>query len=408
MANSSGASEVKVSGGNPKPTAPAVHRELAALRVLGTSVTQVSAVKSAAEGDLGIKLDLITLDGAAAQQRGALLPKSFDIYDQWFHDLDLIWPTGSLQPLQINRLARWNEINDLPKTGRLSTEHVRLAGADPSHQLYVQLDGGLSNVPTERISMLPTVHNADGFALLGNEDAESWGALLDPKYAGRVILQSDPAIGAFDMLLALQATGQMRPANMADLSLAEIDTLIAHLSKLRSAGQFHRIWNDESEAIEAMMQGAPMIGSLWWSGAIRLKAEGIPVRMIVPTEGCRGWFGGLSLAAHLDGRERDAAYEYLNWWLDGTPGAILARNGAYMANHSAVREKLGAEEWAFWYEGTPAKVPIRDPLGREIYAVGEKREGGSYYERMSKVVVWDSVMTEHNYLMRRWAHAINQ
>lgn len=392
----------------PKLATPAVHAELAALRVLGTSVTQVSAVKAAAESELGIKLDFITLDGAAAQQRGALHPQSFDIYDQWFHDLDLIWPTGSLQPLRVNRLARWNEINDLPKTGRLSSGHARLAGADPSHQLYVQLDGGLSNVPTEQISMLPTVHNADGFAVLGDEDAVSWGALVDPKYAGRVILQSDPAIGAFDMLLALQATGQMRPANLADLSLEEIDTLIGHLSRLRSAGQFHRIWNDESEAIEAMMQGAPMIGSLWWSGAIRLKAEGVPVRMVVPFEGCRGWYGGLALAAHLDGRERDAAYEYLNWWLDGAPGAILARNGAYMANHSAVREKLGAEEWAFWYEGAAASAPIYDTQGREIYAVGQVREGGSYYERMSKVVVWDSVMTEHNYLMRRWAHAINQ
>jgi putative spermidine/putrescine transport system substrate-binding protein len=387
---------------------PAVHRELAPLRVLGTSVTQVDAVKAAAESDLGIALDFITLDGAAAQQRGALEPRSFDVYDQWFHDLDLIWPTGSLQPLQIKRLTRWDEINDLPKTGRLSPGDARMAGGDPSHQLYVQLDGGLSNAPTERISMVPTVHNADGFAVLGDNDVVSWGALLAPENAGRVILQSDPAIGALDMLLALQATGEMRPANLADLSLEEVDTLVGHLSRYRSAGQFHRIWNDESEAIDAMMKGAPMIGSLWWSGAIRLKAEGVPVRMVAPVEGCRGWYGGLALSIHLDGRERDAAYEYLNWWLDGWPGAILARNGAYMANHSAVRAKLSPEEWAFWYEGKPARVPIRDTQGREVYAVGQMREGGSYLERMSKVVVWDTVMTEHNYLMRRWAHAISE
>jgi putative spermidine/putrescine transport system substrate-binding protein len=381
--------------------APAVHREAAALRVLGTSVTQVEAVKAAAEADLGLRLDFITLDGAAAQRRGALHPESFDIYDQWFHDLDMIWPTGSLQPLQISRLKRWDEINELPKTGHLGAGHRRLAGGDPSQQLYVQQDGGLSHVATGQISMLPTVHNADGFAVLGPDDGDSWGALLDPKNAGRVILQADPAIGALDMLLALEATGQMRPANMADLTLAEIDELIDHLTRYCLAGQFHRIWNDEAEAVDAMLQGPPMIGSLWWSGAIRLKAEGVPVRMIAPVEGCRGWYGGLALAAHLDGRQRDAAYEYLNWWLDGTPGAILARNGAYMA-------KLSADEWAFWYDGQPARVSIKDTQGREIYATGETREGGSYHERMSKVVVWDTVMTEHNYLMRRWAHAISQ
>ena len=187
--------------------APAVHRETGTLRILGTSVTQIAAVRDAARSDLGIKLDFITLDGAAAQQRGALQPLSFDVYDQWFHDLDLIWPIGSLQPLQIERLLRWNEINDLPKTGRLSPGDPRLAGGDPSHQLYVQLDGALSNIPTDKISMVPTVHNADGFAVLGDSDVTSWGALLDPKNAGQVILQSDPAIGALDMLLALRATG---------------------------------------------------------------------------------------------------------------------------------------------------------------------------------------------------------
>jgi putative spermidine/putrescine transport system substrate-binding protein len=114
------------------------------------------------------------------------------------------------------------------------------------------------------------------------------------------------------------------------------------------------------------------------------------------------------LAAHLAGHKRDAAYEYLNWWLDGVPGAILARNGAYMANHSAVRANLSLDEWEFWYEGKPASVAILDPEGRKVYEVGQLREGGSYYERMSKVVVWDKVMTEHNYLMRRWAHAIRK
>lgn len=386
--------------------APPVHHDLAPLRLLGTSVTQVEAVKAAAEADLGIALDFVTLDGAAAQRRGALQPRSFDVYDQWFHDLDLVWPTGSLQPLEIARLHRWDEINDLPKTGRLGPDARRAAGGDPSQLLFVQLDGGLGNTPTGLVSMVPTVHNADGFAVLGDDDATSWGALLDPERAGRVILQSDPAIGALDMIMALEATGQMRPANMADLTLNEIDTLVSHLADYRASGQFHSIWTDESEAVSAMQQGEPMIGSLWWSGAIRLRAMGVPVRMVSPQEGCRGWFGGLALSVHLTGRERDAAYEYLNWWLDGGPGAILTRNGAYLANHSAVRARLSADEWDFWYRGQKARKPICDAQGNEVYAAGETREGGSYSERMGRVVVWDTVMTEHNYLMRRWAHRL--
>ena len=52
-------------------------------------------------------------------------------------------------------------------------------------------------------------------------------------------------------------------------------------------------------------------------------------------------------------------------------------------------------------------MPICDAEGRDVYCVGEMREGGSYCERMRGVVVWDTVMTEHNYLLRRWVHALS-
>lgn len=391
-----------------RPSAPAVHRPLGPLRVLGTSVTQIPAVQAAARDDLGLPLEFITLDGAAAQRRGALHPKSFEIYDQWFHDLDLVWPTGSLQPIDTARIAEWETINALPKTGRLEPSTPRAGGGDPSRRLYVQIDGSLGAAPSSRISMVPTVHNADGFAAINADAVTSWAALLDPAMAGRVVLQSDPAIGALELLLALHASGTMHPEDMGDLTLGEIDGLIAHVSRAVAAGQFRTIWTDEDEAIAALQDGTPMIGSLWWSGVVRLRAKGVPVRMVVPDEGYRGWFGGLALSAHLKGRERDAAYDYLNWWLTGRAGAILARQGAYMTNACAVRAALSADEWDFWYGGAPAKTPIRDTEGRQIFASGEIREGGSYAERMRRVVVWDTVMTEHNYLLRKWAHALAQ
>ncbi|MCF5674141.1 signal peptide prediction, partial [Pseudomonas syringae] len=34
---------------------------------------------------------------------------------------------------------------------------------------------------------------------------------------------------------------------------------------------------------------------------------------------------------------------------------------------------------------------------------GEIRDGGSYEERMGHIAVWNSVMNEHNYLVRRWS-----
>jgi putative spermidine/putrescine transport system substrate-binding protein len=222
-----------------------------------------------------------------------------------------------------------------------------------------------------------------------------------------VILQSDPAIGCLDMLLSLKARGEMAAADLGDLTLEEIDALTDRLGALVAEGHFRRVWADEAEAVAAMREG-PVLGSLWWSGLTALRAEGLPVEMVTPREGYRGWFGGLALSVHLDGWALDAAYDYLNWWLEGRAGALMARNGAYMANPSAVRRHLRAAEWAFWYEGAPAAEPIRDAAGRVVWRTGERREGGAYAERMARVVVWDAVMNEHNYLVRRWEDALRR
>ncbi len=388
---------------------PAVHRSRPPLRVLGTSVTQIEPIMSAAENDLGVKFEFITLDGTEAQRRGALSPGSFDIYDQWFHDIDLIWPAASIQPIEVARIDRWEQINDLPKKGRLSPDMPRATGGDPSQRLFVQLDNTLGSLQSERISMVPTVHNADGFAVVGTGAASisSWGALLDPEWEGRVVLQSDAAIGSLDMLFALMARGELDVRDPGNLSLEEIDRLVDLLKAYKLAGHFRCFWADEEEAVNAMRQNEPTIGSLWWSGVIKLRALGASVTMVTPDEGYRGWFGGLALSAHLDEWSTDAAYDYINWWLDGKPGAIMARTGAYMSNPDSVKPWLTENEWAFWYDGKPATAPIKNPSGQTIYDQGSVREGGSYEQRMARVAVWDTVMEEHNYLVRRWENALS-
>ncbi len=358
--------------------------------------------------DLGQPIAFITLDGTEAQRRGALAPDSFDVYDQWFHDLDLIWPTGSIEPIEIGRIARWEEINALPKTGRIAAGLPSAPGGDPSKRLYVQLDGSLGREPSDLVSMVPTVHNADSFAIVGDPGvgAASWGMLLDPAWRGRVMLQADAAIGSLDMLLALRARGETDAKDLGDLDIEEIDALVARLHAYLAAGHFRGFWTDEAEAVAQMRDGSPMIGSLWWSGVTRLRSLGVPVAVTTPREGYRGWFGGLSLSARLDPWARDAAYDYMNWWLDGPAGALIARNGAYISNPETSRRHLREAEWDFWYGGQAARETIRDMAGRPVFDIGERREGGAYAERMSRVAVWDAVMTEHNYLVRRWDNAV--
>ena len=68
-------------------------------------------------------------------------------------------------------------------------------GDAPATRLYVQPDGSLTANPTARISMLPTVHNFDSFAINSevsgvdvDRDVTSWAELLDPRWQGRVAM----------------------------------------------------------------------------------------------------------------------------------------------------------------------------------------------------------------------------
>ncbi len=380
------------------------------LRVLGTSVTLLEPIRRRAEQELGIRLEYQIHEVQQAQRIAVMQPDSYDLYDQWFHNVDLVWPARAIQPIDTRRLALWEEINDLPKRGRLSANDRLATGSLPSDRLFVQHDGSLGNRPTDHISMLPLTHNADSFAYrperlpagLRVED-ESWSWLIDEKWCGRIALQSDASIGALDAAMAVQASGLARFDNIGNLGLDEIDALAKVLIDKQRHGHFAGFWSDGQDAAELMLEPRIDIQSLWSPTLMQLHRAGIQYRLAVPKEGYRAWFGGLSLSRCAQGRVRDAAYAYLNWWLAGWPGALMARQGFYISNPLRARDHLSEAEWDYWYDGKPAREELMGSDGLPLIDIGACREGGSYTQRMGHIGVWNSVMDEHNYLVRRWA-----
>lgn len=380
---------------------PAVHTASNELSVLGTDVTLIAPLRTLAESELGIRLNFTVLDGIEAQRRGALQPDSFDIYDQWFHDLDLVWPARSLKPIDVTRINRWSEVLDLPVFSS-GTQGEEL-GSNPRDLLFVQADGELNHVQSARISMLPTVYNADSFAVIGGgaqAKPRSWADLLSSEWCGRVAIQADAAIGVLDLLLAMRAGNQFQARDIGNLDLAEIEQFIRLVRQSQLQGQFYGFWTDTAPVLGA--DEPPILSTMWWANFLALRARGVQVEMCTPTEGYRGWFGGMALSRCLSGRQTDIAYEYLNWWLSGGPGALMARNGAYAATPQATRSVLSSAEWDFWYEGKAAASDMKDPFGNVVFRKGERREGGASAARLSRIVTWNSVMDEHNLLVRLW------
>jgi putative spermidine/putrescine transport system substrate-binding protein len=396
------------------PATPALHLQgRPKLRVLGTAISLLEELRLRAEQDLGIDVTFDNNDFLTTQHKAAQEPGSYDIYDQCFHNLDIVWYWRAVQPISTERITLWSEINDLTKTGHIGP-NARLGQGDvPAKKLFVQPNLALGDTPSHRISMLPTTHNFDSFAYRTDVvkqpvEMNSWASLLNEKWAGRVSLVDEPAIGIFDAALAAQAAGLMSFDNIGNMSVAEIDRLIDLLEARKKDGFFRGFWRTAEDAARLMVTGETDVQSMWSTGINILNGQGIPVEQAVPVEGYRAWHGGLCLSRDLSGRALDVAYDYLNWWISGWPGSVVARQGYYISTPQRSRQFMTPAEWDYWYEGLPAKTDLPGPDGSVRISKGSVRAGGSYWQRANCIAVWNTTMDEHNYLVRRWMQLVGR
>lgn len=391
------------------PGTPALRRTDRHLRILGTEITLIEPVRSHAEADLGFRLDFEVLDFQSCEHKAATDPASYDIYDQCFHNLDIVWFWGALQPIDTRRINDWEMVSPLTREGRISKFASPGYGDRPVSRLYVQPNGFLGPTASHHVSMLPTVHNFDSFGfdrrVFHDVDPAraSWALLLSPRARGRAALVDEPAIGLLDAALAVEASGEMCFGDLGNLTVAEIDALMALLEDRRRQGHFQCLWRTSDDAAKLVRDGRVSVQSMWSPAYGALGAQRDNFVEAVPVEGYRAWHGGLALARHLQGAQLDMAYEYMNWWLSGCAGAIMARRGYYMSVPERVRQSVSQQEWAFWYEGQAAEVDLPDPFGRTVAPAGSLRPGGAYWDRARHVAVWNTAMDEHNHAARAWA-----
>jgi len=384
------------------------------LRILGTHVTLQEELRQQAMKDLGINIIYEPKGSAAVLQKASMFPGSFDLYEQWSNSINVLWSAGAIQSIDKSRIHNWNEINNLTKTGRLRPGAPYGAGDAPYKLLNVQPDGSLSSTPSERASFLPYVHNVDSFGYNTSViekgtpyETESWGWLLDERYKGKVALVNAPTIGIFDMALAAQAQGLMKFADIGAMTRPEIDQLFAIFIEKKRQGHFAGFWNSVPESVDYMKSGRVVIESMFSPAASALNGMNVPVTYAAPKEGYRGWHGVMSLSSQTEGAVKDAAYDYMNWWLSGWPGAFIARQGYYISNPQRSQPLLSKDEWVYWYQGEATSAALKGTDGRISVNPGASRRGGSYENRLSHVAVWNTVMPTYDYSLERWYEFIS-
>ncbi len=387
---------------------PAVHaQEKVVLRYLGTAVNQDKAIAEKFKADTGIEIQYVAVNTDEVTKRAVTSPNSFDLLDTEYFSLKKIVPTGNLKGIDAKRVKNADKITTLFTKGEVAGKKVGDQGTAPKKVIFLEGEKSkaFAKAPTQWMSLIPTTYNADTLGIrpdLIKRPIESWKELLNPEFKGKASILNIPSIGIMDAAMVVEASGLYKYPDKGNMTKKEIDLTIKTLIEAKKAGQFRSLWKDFNESVNLMASGEVVIQSMWSPAVTAVRTKGIACTYQPLKEGYRAWAAGFGLPATLTGKKLDAAYEFINWFLDGWAGAYLNRQGYYSAVLETAKAKMEPYEWAYWMEGKAAEKDIKAPDGRVLEKAGKVRDGGSYEQRMGGIACWNAIMDENNYMVQKW------
>ncbi|MFZ7089896.1 ABC transporter substrate-binding protein [Primorskyibacter sp. 2E233] len=377
------------------------------LRQFGTGVSNLNEVAQKVKEDLGFTLEMTALDSDSVTQRAATQPGSFDIADIEYWICKKVWPTGNLQAMDTSKIKNYDKIVGIFRSGKLTPDSEIAQGTAPHTVGFTSGPDGTDFVQEESgwMTLIPTIYNADTLGIrpdLIGRPIKNWSELLNPDFKGKASILDISSIGIMDMAMVVESMGEYTYPDKGNMTREEIDLTMKIFTEAKKNGQFRAFWKSFDESVNLMASGEVVIQSMWSPAITAVKSKGIDCVYQPLEEGYRSWGGGIGLSAALTGLERDAAYEYINWYLDGWVGGFLMRQGYYSAVPETSKNYMSENEWGYWFEGKEATDTITSPFGDPLAKAGEIRDGGSFYDRMGSVACWNAVMDENQYMVRKW------
>ena len=378
------------------------------LRYLGTAVNQSDDITKKVKQDTGITIQNIVATTDDVTKRVITQPNSFDVLDTEFFSLKKLVPSGNILPMDAKKIKEFDNITPVFTKGQLPDGKViGDQGTAPKKVMFLEGPHStkFSKTPTEWVTLIPTVYNADTLGIrpdLIKRPIEHWSELLNPEFKGKAAILNIPSIGIMDAAMVVESLGKYKYPDKGNMTKPEIDMTMGVLTEAKKAGQFRAFWKDFNESVNLMASGETVIQSMWSPAVTAVRTKGIPCVFQPLKEGYRSWASGFCMSKGVTQKQADMIYEFVNWYLSGWAGAYLNRQGYYSAVLSTAKANMEPYEWAYWMEGKPAEKDIHAPDGSLIEKAGAVRDGGSYNERMGAVACWNSVMDENDYMVRKW------
>ena len=145
---------------------------------------------------------------------------------------------------------------------------------------------------------MPQFFNCDSIGYrydLTGEDITSWGALLDPKYAGKVGILNDSLLTPGWCAGYLKKNGQMEIARTDNMTPRRARQVIDFLIERKRAGQFRAIWEDYGQCVNLLASGEVWLADAWNPVVEDVKKQDVVCKYAFPKEGFTAWFHGIAV-----------------------------------------------------------------------------------------------------------------
>jgi spermidine/putrescine-binding protein len=117
-----------------------------------------------------------------------------------------------------------------------------------------------------KVYAVPYIANADSLAYNKTElgqDYDSWAALFDPEFKGKVALQDDFGPTLTVTAIYLHESGQMSIKDRSNMTPDEVQGVAEFLIEKKKAGQFRTFWNGFQQGVDLLASGEVMMMSCW-------------------------------------------------------------------------------------------------------------------------------------------------
>ena len=173
------------------------------------------------------------------------------------------------------------------------------------------------------------IYNADKV----KENLDSWNALYDPKYKGKITVPDNP-IQIADP--ALQFFGAENPYSIDE---ATLDKVKSKLKQQRSL--VRKYWVLATDFEDLFKSGDATIGAGWPLMTVALRDTGMNVKEVIPKEGVTGWSDSWMLAKNA--KHPICAYKYMNYATLPDVQSKVADVTAYSPANLKTCEVVGAK-----------------------------------------------------------------